>query len=39
MRFLGGETWRSTLVVSASVVIAFYGIFVLALGTSIPHLF
>ncbi|MCO4238481.1 tripartite tricarboxylate transporter TctB family protein [Pseudarthrobacter sp. MDT3-28] len=39
MRFLGGETWRSTLVVSASVVIAFYGIFVLALNTSIPHLF
>ena len=39
MRFLGGETWRSTLIVSASVVIAFYGIFVLALGTSIPHLF
>jgi hypothetical protein len=39
MRFLGGETWRSTLVVSASVVVAFYGIFVLALGTSIPHLF
>lgn len=39
MRVLGGETWRSTLVVSASVVIAFYGIFVLALHTSIPHLF
>ncbi|MDQ0675421.1 hypothetical protein QFZ36_002982 [Pseudarthrobacter siccitolerans] len=39
MRFLGGETWRSTLVVSAAVVIAFYGIFVLALNTSIPHLF
>lgn len=39
MRFLGGETWRSTLVVSASVVIAFYGIFVLALNTSVPHLF
>ncbi|MFF1252157.1 tripartite tricarboxylate transporter TctB family protein [Pseudarthrobacter sp. NPDC058329] len=39
MRFLGGETWRSTLVVSASVVIGFYAIFVLALKTSIPHLF
>lgn len=39
MRFLGGETWRSTLVVSASVVIGFYAIFVLALNTSIPHLF
>jgi hypothetical protein len=39
MRFLGGETWRSTLLISAIVVAAFYGIFVLALGTSIPHLF
>jgi hypothetical protein len=39
MRFLGGETWRSTLLVSVIVVAAFYGIFVLALGTSIPHLF
>ncbi|MFP5366033.1 MAG: tripartite tricarboxylate transporter TctB family protein [Actinomycetes bacterium] len=39
MRFLGGETWRSTLLVSALVVAAFYGIFILALGTSIPHLF
>ena len=39
MRFLGGETWRSTLLVSAVVVAAFYGIFVLALNTSIPHLF
>lgn len=39
MRFLGGETWRSTLVVSAAVVISFYAIFVLALQTSIPHLF
>jgi hypothetical protein len=39
MRFLGGETWRSTLLVSVSVVVAFYGIFVLALNTSIPHLF
>lgn len=39
MRFLGGETWRSTALVSVLVVAAFYGIFVLALGTSIPHLF
>jgi hypothetical protein len=39
MRFLGSETWRSTLVVSAGVVGAFYGLFVLALNTSIPHLF
>ena len=39
MRFLGGETWRSTLLISTIVVAAFYGIFVLALGTSVPHLF
>jgi len=39
MKFLGSETWRSALLVSAIVVAAFYGIFVLALGTSIPHLF
>ena len=39
MRFLGGETWRSTLLVSTIVVASFYGIFVLALNTSIPHLF
>jgi hypothetical protein len=39
MRFLGGETWRSTLLVSAIVVAAFYGIFALALNTSVPHLF
>jgi hypothetical protein len=39
MRFLGGETWRSTLLISVAVVVAFYGIFVLALNTSIPHLF
>lgn len=39
MRFLGGETWRSTLLISALVVAGFYGIFILVLGTSIPHLF
>lgn len=39
MRFLGSETWRSALLVSAIVVLAFYGIFVFALNTSIPHLF
>lgn len=39
MKFLGGETWRSTILVSVLVVVAFYAIFILALGTSIPHLF
>ncbi|WAP51356.1 tripartite tricarboxylate transporter TctB family protein [Arthrobacter sp. ATA002] len=39
MKFLGGETWRSAVLYSLLVVAAFYGIFVLGLGTSIPHLF
>ncbi|GAA3290208.1 tripartite tricarboxylate transporter TctB family protein [Arthrobacter citreus] len=39
MKFLGGETWRSAVLYSVLVVAAFYGIFVLGLGTSIPHLF
>ncbi|MDK1361259.1 tripartite tricarboxylate transporter TctB family protein [Arthrobacter sp. zg-Y1219] len=38
MKFLGGETWRSAITYSLLVVAAFYGIFVLGLGTSIPHL-
>jgi hypothetical protein len=39
MKFLGGETWRGAILYSLLVVAAFYGIFILALGTSIPHLF
>ena len=39
MKFLGGETWRSAALYSALVVAAFYGIFILGLGTTIPHLF
>lgn len=39
MKFLGGESWRSAGVYSLLVVVAFYAIFILALGTSIPHLF
>ncbi|MHA7247472.1 tripartite tricarboxylate transporter TctB family protein [Arthrobacter tecti] len=39
MKFLGGETWRSATIYSVVVVAAFYAIFILALGTSIPHLF
>ncbi|MET1033951.1 MAG: tripartite tricarboxylate transporter TctB family protein [Arthrobacter sp.] len=38
MKFLGGETWRSAVLYSVLVVAGFYGIFILALGTSIPHL-
>jgi hypothetical protein len=39
MKFLGGETWRSAVLYSVLVVAAFYGIFILGLGTSIPHMF
>ncbi|MFD1212970.1 tripartite tricarboxylate transporter TctB family protein [Arthrobacter sp. GCM10027362] len=39
MKFLGGETWRAAAVYSLLVVAAFYGIFILGLGTTIPHLF
>ena len=39
MKFLGGETWRAATLYSALVVVAFYLIFITALGTSIPHLF
>jgi len=38
MKLLGGETWRSAVLYSLLVVAGFYGIFILALGTSIPHL-
>lgn len=39
MKFLGGETWRSASIYSVLVIAAFYGIFILGLGTTIPHLF
>lgn len=39
MKILGGETWRSATLYSVLVVVAFYAIFILGLGTSIPHLF
>jgi len=39
LRFLGGESWRSSIVTSIGVVIAFYLIFVAALSVPIPHLF
>jgi hypothetical protein len=39
LRFLGGEGWRSSVVVSLAVVVAFYVIFVGALSVPIPHLF
>lgn len=38
MRFLGGETWRSTVVVSVLTVAAFYGLFLYGLSIPLPHL-
>ena len=39
LRFLGGESWRSSIITSLGVVVAFYLIFVAALSVPIPHLF
>ena len=39
LRFLGGESWRSSIITSLAVVVAFYLIFVAALAVPIPHLF
>lgn len=39
LRFLGRESWRLSLLLSAGLVAAFYAIFVGALSVPIPHLF
>jgi hypothetical protein len=39
LRFLGGEGWRTSIVISIGLVVAFYLIFVAALSVPIPHLF
>jgi hypothetical protein len=39
LRFLGHESWRSSIITSLGVVVAFYLIFVAALSVPIPHLF
>lgn len=39
LRFLGGESWRSTVVVSICTVAAFYALFLYGLGIPLPHLF
>ncbi|MCZ2839337.1 tripartite tricarboxylate transporter TctB family protein [Modestobacter sp. VKM Ac-2985] len=39
LRFLGGESWRTSAIVSIAVVVAFYLVFVAALSVPIPHLF
>jgi hypothetical protein len=39
LRYLGGETWRSTILVSVGTVAAFYLLFLYALRIPLPHLF
>ena len=39
LRVLGRESWRTSIIASVAIVAAFYLIFVVALRTSIPHLF
>jgi hypothetical protein len=39
LRFLGGETWRSTVVISIGTVGAFYFLFLYGLSIPLPHLF
>ena len=39
LRYLGGESWRLSIIISIAVVVAFYVIFVGALSVRIPHLF
>lgn len=38
LRFLGGESWRSTIVVSVATTAAFYVLFLYALKIPLPHL-
>ncbi|SCF38928.1 Tripartite tricarboxylate transporter TctB family protein [Micromonospora purpureochromogenes] len=39
LRFLGREGWRTSIITSLAVVVAFYLVFVAALSVPIPHLF
>lgn len=39
LRFLGGESWRSTVLVSIGTVAAFYFLFLYGLRIPLPHLF
>lgn len=39
LRFLGGECWRSAIVVSVVTVAFFYALFLYALSIPLPHLF
>ena len=39
LKFLGGESWRSTILVSVGTVTAFYFLFLYGLRIPLPHLF
>lgn len=39
LRFIGHETWRSSVVVSLATVVLFYILFVAVLQVPVPHLF
>ena len=36
---VGGETWRSTVVVALATTVAFYLLFLYGLSIPLPHLF
>jgi putative tricarboxylic transport membrane protein len=38
LRFLGGETWRSTIVISVATTVVFYALFLYGLRIPLPHL-
>ena len=38
LRFLGGESWRSTIVIAVATTAAFYLLFLYALKIPLPHL-
>ncbi|SDD30296.1 tripartite tricarboxylate transporter TctB family protein [Nocardioides lianchengensis] len=38
LRFLGGESWRSTIVIALATTATFYLLFLYALGIPLPHL-
>jgi putative tricarboxylic transport membrane protein len=38
LRFLGGESWRSTIVISVATTAAFYVLFLYVLKIPLPHL-
>lgn len=38
LRFLGGESWRSTAVISVVTTIVFYLLFLYGLRIPLPHL-